>query len=88
MERFKKIVVLQNRQEAEVMDAALKEREIPHQIKSYHDSALDGLFQVTKGWGHVEAPEEYKDEIKSIHSGLPGEIIEEDEKIDSGENDS
>jgi len=88
MERFKKIVILQNQQEAEVMNAALEESKIPHRIRSYHDSALDGLYQITKGWGHVEAPEEYGNEIKSILSGMPGKIIEEDEvALESEGND-
>jgi hypothetical protein len=78
MEGFKRIVVLQNEHEAKLMDDVLSERDIPHRIRSYHDSALDGLFQITKGWGHVEAPEEYRDEIKGILSSLPGKIIEED----------
>lgn len=79
MEGFKKIVVLQSCDEAEVMDAVLKQRGIPHRIRSYHDSALDGIFQITKGWGHIDAPEEYRDEIKEIYSGLPGEIIPDEE---------
>ena len=84
MEPLKKIAVLQNQHEARLIDNVLTERDIPHQIKSYHDSALDGLFQITKGWGHVEAPEQYEDEIKTLLKALPGEIIEdEDNKYDS-----
>ena len=33
---------------------------------SYRDAALDGLFQTFRGWGHVEAPAEAKDQILSI----------------------
>ena len=76
MDSFKKIVVLQNELEANLMDSVLNERDIPHRIRSYHDSALDGLFQITKGWGHVEAPEEYKDEIKTILENLPDKRVE------------
>jgi len=79
MERLKKVAVLQNQHEARLIDDLLTERDIPHQIKSYHDSALDGLFQITKGWGHVEAPEKYKDEIKTILKSLPGKIIENED---------
>ena len=85
MERLKKVAVLQNQHEARLIDNLLTERGIPHQIKSYHDSALDGLFQITKGWGHVEAPEEFKDEIKTILESLPGTIIE-DEGEDNDED--
>ena len=69
-ERFEKIVVLQNEVQARLLDAALKERDIPHMLRSYHDSAYDGLFQGARGWGHVEAPERYRDTIHEILDGL------------------
>ncbi len=70
-EGFKKIVVLENEIEAQLMDSILTERQIPHLMKSYHDTAYDGIFQVQKGWGHVEAPESYRDEIMAIQEDLP-----------------
>jgi hypothetical protein len=78
MECYKKIVALNNEMEARIVEDLLKERGIPHRIRSYHDSAYDGLFQAQKGWGIVEAPEEYEDEIKSLCRALPGEIIPEE----------
>ena len=78
MECYKKIVALNNEMEAKIVENLLKERHIPHRIRSYHDSAYDGLFQMQKGWGIAEAPEEYEDEIKSLYNILPGEIIQED----------
>jgi hypothetical protein len=63
MERFDKIAGLDNEVQAELMDAVLSERKIPHIMQSYHDSALDGLFQAGKGWGVVLAPESFKQEI-------------------------
>ena len=69
-EDFKKIVVLENEIEAQLMDSILIERQIPHRMKSYHDTAYDGIFQVQKGWGHVEAPESYRDEIIAIQEEL------------------
>jgi adenosine deaminase len=77
MERYKKIVSLNNEMEARIIEDLLTERNIPYRIKSYHDSAYDGLFQMQKGWGIVEAPEEYEDEIKRLYNTLPGEIIQE-----------
>ena len=71
MEEFKKILVLGNEIEAQLMDSVLTERNIPHIMKSYHDSAYDGIFQVHKGWGHIEAPLRYKEEIIAIHGDLP-----------------
>ena len=41
MKEFKKIQILENEIEARLMDSVLNERDIPHRIKSYHDSAYD-----------------------------------------------
>ena len=72
MEKHVKILVLRNEVEAQMMDQALSDQDIPHLIRSYHDSAYDGLFQAQKGWGHVEAPEELKAEITAIYQELTG----------------
>jgi hypothetical protein len=71
MEEFKKILILENEIEARLLDSVLNERDIPHRIKSYHDSAYDGIYQAQKGWGVVEAPLTYKEEIISIYRDLP-----------------
>jgi hypothetical protein len=71
MEEFKKILVLENEIEARLLDSVLNERNIPHRIRSYHDSAYDGIFQAQKGWGVVLAPPEYQEEIESIYGDLP-----------------
>jgi len=71
MDGYKKIVVLDNEIEAQLMDSILTERNIPHRMRSYHDSAYDGIFQAQKGWGHIEAPLRYKEEIIAIQADLP-----------------
>ena len=45
------------------MHRVLSERKIPHIMQSYHDSALDGLYQMGKGWGVILAPESSRQEI-------------------------
>jgi hypothetical protein len=70
MERFEKIVVLDNEVQAELVDSVLSARGIPHIMQSYHDSALDGLFQGQRGWGCVEAPLSCKDEILTVIEDL------------------
>ena len=67
MSDYEKIVVLGNQLEAKLIESILTERGIPHLIKSYYDSAYDGLFQAQKGWGHVAAPVEHRHEIEEIH---------------------
>ena len=66
MDRLEKIAVLDNEVQAELVDSVLSERDIPHIMRSYHDSALDGLYQAKAGWGHVEAPESCRDEILAV----------------------
>lgn len=73
MATFKKILVLNNEVEARLLDAVLDEQQIPHLMRTYHDRAYDGLWQQQQGWGHVEAPEDCKEQILSIYEDLRGE---------------
>jgi hypothetical protein len=66
MDDYVKVSVLDNEIEAQLLDSILEEREIPHLMVSYHDTAYDGLFQTQKGWGHVSAPTPFKQEILEI----------------------
>ncbi len=66
MDKLEKIAVLDNEVQAELVDSVLEERGIPHLMRSYYDSALDGLYQVPKGWGHVEAPQEFREEVMAV----------------------
>ncbi len=63
---FVKVAILENAFEAQVLESVLKEEAIPHSIRSFHDTAYDGLFQFQKGWGRISAPEAYKTEILKI----------------------
>lgn len=62
-EEFTKIGILEDPIEAQVIDSILNDENIPHMIRSYHDTAYDGLFQLQKGWGEIRAPLSYKQEI-------------------------
>jgi hypothetical protein len=39
-------------------------------MRSYYDTAFDGLYQTQKGWGYVSAPASYEKEIIEIISDL------------------
>lgn len=65
-----KILTFSNEFEAMLLDGLLKEKAIPHIIRSYHDSAYNGLWQTQSSWGHLEAPEEYHDEIMEIFTEM------------------
>jgi hypothetical protein len=73
MSKIIKILSLSNQFEAMLLDELLNEKEIPHIVKSYRDSALDGLWQTQSIWGHIEAPEEFKDEITGLYSNMSEE---------------
>ncbi|MCD6596417.1 MAG: hypothetical protein J7L04_01940 [Bacteroidales bacterium] len=66
MSETEKIITLENLIQAKLLEEILTEKEIPFIIRSYHDSAYDGLWQMQSGWGHVEAPPEYKEEILKV----------------------
>ena len=70
MENYKKGPILDNQFEAQLLESVLKERQIPHRMRSYYDTAFDGLFQTQKGWGYVSTPGEYLDEVEAILSDL------------------
>ncbi len=63
---FVKIAILENGIEAQLIGSILDQREIPHRVRSYHDTAYDGLFQVQKGWGRLFAPQPFKQEILQV----------------------
>ena len=67
---FEKIAILENEVQARLLDAALTDRNIPHMVLSHHSNAYDGIFQLASGWGHVEAPAEFKQEIEDLLTDL------------------
>lgn len=70
MEEFTKVSILENDIEAQLVDSILTERNIPHRMRSYHDTAYDGLYQSQKGWGYVSAPRIYHQEVIDIISDV------------------
>ena len=77
MGAVKRIAVLDTEVEAKVLESILVARDIPHVLRTYHDSVCDGLFQGPRGWGHIEAPEEHEVEILGIlHDMRTGKLGE------------
>jgi len=66
MDKLEKIAVLESEVQAELVDSVLEQRDIPHLMRSYHDSAYDGIFQTHAGWGQIEAPAAFRDEILAV----------------------
>jgi len=69
-ETYVKVDILESEIEAQLLESILNERNIPHHIQSYHDTAYDGLFQTQKGWGRVSCPGSWSEEISAILSEI------------------
>ena len=65
-----RIDTLENEVEARLIDAMLNKKGIPHIIRSFYDSALNGIYQLQKGWGYIEAPARFEKEIKRMLNDL------------------
>jgi len=70
MSKTVKILEFDNEFEANQLDGILTEKNIPHIIRTYHDSAYDGLWQTQSGWGHLEAPENFSEEILAVFKDM------------------
>ena len=55
---MKTLMKPENEAEANVIKSVLKEQGIYAEIKSFHDTAYDGLFQSQYGWGLIRVSEE------------------------------
>jgi hypothetical protein len=66
MTRWVKAGIVENRFEGDRVSQALNEAGISFLIKSFLDTAYDGLYLPQKGWGAVMVPEEFREEGKRI----------------------
>lgn len=74
MGSYKRIANLENEIEAQILISILNERRIPHLVKTYHDPAYVGIFQMHKGWGFISASSCYEEEIREILRDLRKEM--------------
>jgi hypothetical protein len=86
MERFDKIAPLENDIEAMCLREELEAQGIPHLIQSKYDLAYDGLFQFSSGWGHVEAPRQYRESILEILKEIRQEADRPGNEADESNN--
>ena len=70
---MKKILSLSSENEAIRIKEILDINEIPHLIRSFYDSAYDGIFQNQYGWGVLEADEANEDKILVLVKDLADE---------------
>jgi ketol-acid reductoisomerase len=69
-ENLKKITVAENKFEADLIAQTLQEEGIPCMIRSYHDTAYDGIFIPQKGWAGIMVPEALEEKARAIITEL------------------
>jgi hypothetical protein len=69
--------VLENRFEGDRISQSLQAAEIPFMIKSFLDTAYDGLYVPQKGWGMVLVPQTFLEEAERIISEVKRGFKEE-----------
>jgi hypothetical protein len=81
MDQWVKVGTVENRFEGDRISQALQEAGIPFLIKSFLDTAYDGLYIPQKGWGVAMVPEKNKEEAKRLISEVKNIfIMEEDDE--------
>lgn len=75
MEHYEKVLRFDNEFEAERMREFLAEHGIPFAIIPRFDSALGGITSLELGWGYMEAPPRYRDEIVAAYKELTGKTV-------------
>ena len=63
---MKDLIKPENATEADVIKKVLKDNGVSAEIKSFYDTAYDGLFQSQYGWGVIRVSDEDYPEAKRI----------------------
>ena len=70
MEKWVKAGIIESRFEGDRVSQALEEAGISFLIKSFLDTAYDGLYIPQKGWGMVLVPEKFREEAEEVILGV------------------
>ena len=74
--------IVENRFEGDRISQSLHDAEIPFMVKSFLDTAYNGLYVPQKGWGMVLVPEGFLEEAERI-IGEVRKSFEEEAKDDT-----
>lgn len=64
------IIDIENEAQAARLGGILEEESIPHRIVRNYDNVYAGIFIPQYGWGYLEAPEQYRDQIVDLYLDL------------------
>ncbi|MFH2125011.1 MAG: hypothetical protein ABIK12_00745, partial [Pseudomonadota bacterium] len=69
---------LDDRFQADLWTQALRELGVPHLLRTFEDTAYDGLFISQKGYGRLFVEEEWLSRARQIDAELAGKVLAED----------
>lgn len=75
-EEFVSVKVAESAFEADRLRDALEQEGIPVLLRTFQDTAYDGIYVAQKGWGHVEVPESERARAERIVADLAGAFPE------------
>jgi len=85
---FMKVSGLENRFIADLVISALENEKIPYIIRTYEDTAYDGIFAMQKGWGALMIPQKYMTQASDIVEQIRKETESQISDDDDQENNS
>lgn len=69
-EEFVPVKVAESAFEADRIRAVLEQEGFAVMVRSFHDTAYDGIYQAQKGWGAVEVPQNEKERAERVVNEL------------------
>ena len=84
-DRLIPIYTLANRFEADLLMDALHREGVPAILRSFEETAYDGLFVPQRGWGQILVPEEYVPAAHEVIAPLLQELQSDELAEDSSE---
>ena len=84
-EQWVKAGTVENRFEGDRITQVLQEAGIPFLVKSFLDTAYDGLYIPQKGWGVVMVSEKHKEEAERLVSEVKKTFAKEEEDDETGQ---
>lgn len=83
-----RVATLENRFETDLITGTLEEEGISFVVKTFEDSAYDGLFVTQQGYALLLVDEKDQDRVAAIVDDLRKAAAEEDEKGDDDGSNS
>jgi hypothetical protein len=84
-DQWVKAGTVENRFEGDRISQALQEAGIPFLIKSFLDTAYDGLYIPQKGWGVVMVSEQNQEEVEKLISEVKKTFAKEEDDDETGQ---